>query len=218
MSMWPDIERRINGALNRIRLAFRTRLTRVNSDGPVQTFQAKGLAVESLQDSELFQHYGFTSNPLPGTMAVVLPLGGRTSHSIVIATEHAAYRLQALKSGEVALYTDEGARIVLKRGRLIETDCDEFRVNCKQFVVNAEEKADFNTPMVTASEQVTAQDKITGNGGMAIQGGDGAAFTGNVTQNGGNYSTDGDVKAGNISLTGHHHNGDSGGKTGPAKP
>lgn len=211
--MWPDIERRINGALTRIRLAFRTRLTRVNSDGPLQTFQAKGLAGESLQDSELFQHYGFTSNPLPGTMAVVLPLGGRTSHSIVIATEHAAYRLQALKSGEVALYTDEGARIVLKRGRLIEVDCDEYRVNCKQYVVNAEEKADFNTPMVTASEQVTAQSKITGNGGMAIKGGNGASFTGNITQTGGSYSTDGDVKAGNISLTGHHHDG-----TGPAKP
>lgn len=214
LSMWPDIERRINGVLNRIRLAFRTRLTRVNSNGPLQTFQAKGLAGESLQDSELFQHYDFTSNPLPGTMAIVLPLGGLTSHSIVIATEHATYRLQALKPGEVALYTDEGARIVLKCGRLIETDCDEFRVNCKQFVVNAKEKADFNTPMVTAREQVTAQGKITSNGGLAIKGGNSASFTGNVTQTGGSYSTDGDVIAGKISLTYHGHDGDSGGKTG----
>lgn len=216
--MWADIERRINGALNRVRLAFRTRLTRVNSAGPLQTFQAKGLADESLQDSELFQHYGFTSNPLPGAMAIVIPLGGRTSHSVVIATEHATYRLQELKPGEVALYTDEGAKIVLKRGRLIETDCDEFRVNCKQFVVNAEEKADFNTPMVTASEQVTAQSQITGNGGMAIKGGAGVSFEGNVTQTGGGYSTDGDINAGGTTLKRHHHDGDSGGPTGPAKP
>lgn len=215
--MWADIERRINGALNRIRLAFRTRLTRVNSAGSVQTFQAKGLAGESLQDCELFQHYGFTSNPLPGAAAIVLPLGGRTSHSIVIATEHATYRLQSLTPGEVALYTDEGAKIVLKRGRLIETDCDEFRVNCKQFVVNASEKADFNTPMVTASEQVTAQSQITGNGGMAIKGGSGASFEGDVTQIGGNYSTDGDINAGGTTLKGHHHDY-SGGETGPAKP
>ncbi|EHD21560.1 MULTISPECIES: phage baseplate assembly protein V [Brenneria] len=213
--MWADIERRINSALNRIRLAFRVRLTRVNSAAPVQTFQAKGMASESLQDSELFQHYGFTSTPLPGTMGIVLPLGGRTSHSIVIATEHATYRLQALEAGEVALYTDEGAKIVLKRGRLIETDCDEFRVNCKQFVVNAEEKADFNTPMVTASQQVTAQNKITGNGGMAIQGGDGATFDGNIKQSSGDYQTTGDVTAGEVSLKGHIHNGDSGGVTSP---
>ncbi|MFJ5428583.1 phage baseplate assembly protein V [Pectobacterium actinidiae] len=213
--MWDDIERRINGALTRIRLAFRARLTRVNSAAPVQTFQAKGMAPESLQDSELFQHYGFTSTPLPGTMGIVLPLGGRTSHSIVIATEHATYRLQALEAGEVALYTDEGAKIVLKRGRLIETDCDEFRVNCKQFVVNAEEKADFNTPMVTASEQFTAQRQITGNGGMAIKGGAGASFDGNITQSSGDYQTSGDVHAGSVSLQGHIHNGDSGGTTSP---
>lgn len=216
--MWADIERRINGALNRVRLAFRTRLTRVNSAGPLQTFQAKGLAGESLQDCELFQHYGFTSNPLPGAAAIVLPLGGRTSHSVVIATEHATYRLQELKPGEVALYTDEGAKIALKRGRLIEMDCDEFRVNCKQFVVNAEEKADFNTPMVTASEQVTAQSQITGNGGIAIKGGAGALFEGNVTQTQGDYQTSGNVTAGNIALKGHKHPGDSGGTTGPAIP
>ncbi|EKN5087384.1 phage baseplate assembly protein V, partial [Yersinia enterocolitica] len=157
------------------------------------------------QDNELFQHYGFTSNPLPGTMAVILPLGGATSHGIVIATEHGSYRLKGLKSGEVALYTDEGAKIVLKRGRIIDVECDTYRVKCKNYEVDAEEEAYFNTPMVTASQQVTAEAKITGNGGMAIKGGTGAAFEGNIGQTGGNYTTDGDVQAGNISLTGHHH-------------
>jgi len=49
----------------------------------------------------------------------VLPLGGRTSDGIMIATEHSSYRLQGLESGEVAIYTDEGASIVLKRNRII---------------------------------------------------------------------------------------------------
>ncbi|NHX34695.1 phage baseplate assembly protein V, partial [Escherichia coli] len=78
-----------------------------------------------------------------GTEAIILPLGGRSSHGIVIATEHGAYRLAGLESGEVALYTDEGAKIVLKRGRIIDVECDLYRVNCKQYEVNAEEKADF---------------------------------------------------------------------------
>ncbi|HDV0806141.1 TPA: phage baseplate assembly protein V [Yersinia enterocolitica] len=215
--MWNNVDSRINAALNRIRKAFRAVLTRVNSGGQVQTVQARALAGEQLQDNELFQHYGFTSNPLPGTMAVILPLGGATSHGIVIATEHGAYRLKGLKSGEVALYTDEGAKIVLKRGRIIDVECDTYRVKCKNYEVDAEEEAYFNTPMVTASQQVTAQAKITGNGGMAIKGGTGAAFEGNIGQTGGNYTTDGDVQAGNISLTGHHHIDSMSGDTSDAK-
>ncbi|HEB2006324.1 TPA: phage baseplate assembly protein V [Yersinia enterocolitica] len=215
--MWNSVDGRINTALNRIRKAFRAVLTRVNSGGQIQTVQARALAGEQLQDNELFQHYGFTSNPLPGTMAVILPLGGATSHGIVIATEHGAYRLKGLKSGEVALYTDEGAKIVLKRGRIIDVECDTYRVKCKNYEVDAEEEAYFNTPMVTASQQVTAEAKITGNGGMAIKGGTGAAFEGNIGQTGGNYTTDGDVQAGNISLTGHHHIDSMSGDTSDAK-
>ena len=215
--MWNSVDGRINTALNRIRKAFRAVLTRVNSGGQVQTVQARALAGEQLQDNELFQHYGFTSNPLPGTMAVILPLGGATSHGIVIATEHGSYRLKGLKSGEVALYTDEGAKIVLKRGRIIDVECDTYRVKCKNYEINAENQADFNTPMVNASEQVTAQAKITGNGGMAIKGGAGATFEGNIGQTGGNYTTDGDVQAGNISLTGHHHIDSMSGNTSDAK-
>lgn len=212
--MWHNIDSRINTALNRVRKAFRAVLTRVNSGGQVQTVQAKGLAGERLQDNELFQHYGFTSNPLPGTMAVILPLGGNTSHGIVIATEHGAHRLTGLLPGEVAIYTDEGTKIVLTRGRIIEVECDTYRVTCKNYEVNAESQADFNTPMVNASEQVTAQAKITGNGGMAIKGGNGATFEGNIDQEAGSYKTTGDVKAGSISLVNHTHPGDSGGTTG----
>nr|WP_315384284.1 phage baseplate assembly protein V [Microvirgula aerodenitrificans] len=165
------MDQRIQRAMSGVRQAFRGVLTRADSASATQLVQADGLAGERLQDNELFQHYGFTSNPLPGTMAVVLPIGGRTSHGIVIATEHGSYRLKALEAGEVALYTDEGAKIVLKRGRVIETECDVFRVNCKQWEVNASDKADFNTPMLTASAQLTAQGQFSGNGGMALQGG-----------------------------------------------
>ncbi len=122
--MTGDIDKRIERALGRIRLAFRGVINLVNAAAHVQFVQGEGFASEKLRDNELFQHYGFTSHPLPGTMAVVLPIGGKTAHGIVIATEHATYRLKGLESGEVALYTDEdgngGHRIVLKRGREIE--------------------------------------------------------------------------------------------------
>ena len=160
--MWNQVDQRINRALNRIRNAFRGVLTRVNSSGPAQTIQGKGLHSEPLQDMELFQHYGFTSNPLPGTMAVILPINGKTSHGIVIATEHGQYRLKSLKPGEVALYTDEGSSIVLKRGKIIEATCDEYIINAKnKYQVNTENysvaatsKAEFETPVLKGSNDI----------------------------------------------------------------
>ncbi|GAB7214757.1 phage baseplate assembly protein V [Dickeya oryzae] len=113
--MWDNVEAKIRRAMNGVRQAFRVRLSRISSVGPVQTFQANGLAGEQIQDAELFQHYGFTSNPPAGTMGIVIPLGGRTSHSVVVATESASYRIKALASGEVAIYTNEGAAITLKK-------------------------------------------------------------------------------------------------------
>lgn len=192
--MWAKVEGRIKRALNAIRTPFRGVLKRVNSTAAVQTVQLNALAGETLQDNELFQHYGFTSNPLPGTMGVVVPLGGNTSHGIIIATEHGKYRLTALESGEVALYTDEGARVVLKRGRIIETNCDLFKINCKTFEVNATDTANFNTPMLTASQVVTAG--------------------GNVVVDGSINST-ADITASGKSLTKHTHTGNLGVPTSP---
>ncbi|EDN4425271.1 TPA: phage baseplate assembly protein V [Salmonella enterica] len=161
--MWNRIDARINGALNRIRMAFRGVLIRVNSGGDIQTVQGKALATETLQDVEMFQQYGFTSSPPKGTKAIMLPLNGKTSHSIVIATEHAQYRLKNLKSGELAIYTDEGSHIILKRGKIIEVSCDEYIVNAKNkfqvntvdFDITATNQAKFETPLLKGSDEIS---------------------------------------------------------------
>ncbi|EJP3174574.1 phage baseplate assembly protein V [Salmonella enterica] len=227
--MMQIISQRINQALARIRQAFRIRLGATDSAAAVQRIQAQGIGNENLQGAELFQHYGFTSHPQPGTMGIVLPLGGVSSHGIVIATEHGAYRLKSLKPGEVALYTDEGAKIVLRRGKLIEVDCETFRVNCTDFEVNskqatvncdtwtatASDNATFTTPELSTSAQLTAEGLISGNGGMSVKGGSGSRFEGNLNQTGGSFKTDGDVSTARTSLNGHRHsNGHDGAPTG----
>ncbi|EKA6139439.1 phage baseplate assembly protein V [Salmonella enterica] len=227
--MMQIISQRINQALARIRQAFRIRLGATDSTAAVQRIQAQGIGNENLQGTEMFQHYGFTSHPQPGTMGIVLPLGGVSSHGIVIATEHGAYRLKSLKPGEVALYTDEGAKIVLRRGKLIEADCETFRVNCTDFEVNskqatvncdtwtatASDNATFTTPELSTSEKLTAQGLISGNGGMSVKGGKGSRFEGNLNQTGGSFNTDGDVSTARTSLNGHRHsNGHDGAPTG----
>lgn len=220
--MMQIISQRINQALARIRQAFRIRLGATDSEAAVQRIQAQGIGNENLQGAELFQHYGFTSHPQPGTMGIVLPLGGVSSHGIVIATEHGAYRLKSLRPGEVALYTDEGAKIVLRRGKLIEADCEVFRINCTDFEVNcdtwaatASDNATFTTPELSTSEKLTAQGLISGNGGMSVKGGSGSRFEGNLNQTGGSFNTDGDVSTARASLNGHRHsNGHNGAPTG----
>lgn len=200
------IQQRAQGAVDEIRQAFRSVLHLVKSADNIQKVQASGLADETLQDVELMQQFGFTSVPPANTQAVILPIGGQTTHGIVIATENGSFRLKNLQGGEVAIYDESGSSIVLKKGRLIEIDCDVLKIN-------ATTKVDISSPLVETDQVFTAQGQINGNGGMAVQGGSGASFTGNVQQSGGSFTTDGDVKAGIISLSNHKHTGDSGGKT-----
>ncbi|WP_178086394.1 phage baseplate assembly protein V [Escherichia coli] len=205
--MWDKVNQRIQQALAAVRQAFRVVTGTVDSSTKVQLLQLNGLAGEQLDGAEYFQHYGLTTSPPPGSMGIAVPLNGNTSHTVVVATEHGAYRLTELKPGEVALYTDEGAKIVLKRGRVIETECDIYRVKCNSFEVEAKDSAGFITPQLTASEQLIAEGKISGNGGMAIKGGKGkytATFEGNINHVGG-VITSVDVTINGVKIGTHKH-------------
>lgn len=175
-----------------IRQAFRGKLTLTQSGKPIQRVQVQGLADETLQDIEQLQQFGFTSHAPAHTDVIVIPLGGDTSHGIVIASEHGSFRVKNLQSGEVAVYDQSGSSIVLKQGKLIEIDCDTLHIK-------AQTKIRMESPLVEASEVLTAQGQINGNGGMAIQGGSGATVSGSL-------KTTGDMVAGDISLQNHTHN------------
>lgn len=152
--MWKEVDQRIRRALNGVRLAFRGVGSSTTSSGPVQTMQGEGLAGEQIQGNELFQHFGFTSRPPAGYQFVALPVGGQTSHAIIIATEHGDYRLKTLQPGEVALYDAFGTSVILKQGRVAE-------VNCARLVVNADTEVQFNTPLIKASGALVVDRDIT---------------------------------------------------------
>lgn len=118
--MIKQIDNRIRRHLSGIRLAFRGVITLVKAAGAVQFVQLDGVAGEQLQNNELFQQFGYTSNPPAGTMAIVLPIGGKTAHGIIIATEHGTYRLKNLASGEVAIYNQWGDYVALKADRRMQ--------------------------------------------------------------------------------------------------
>jgi phage baseplate assembly protein V len=113
--MWADIDKHIARHINRIRKAFRGVINLVNAAGAVQIVSGTGLNGEKVLSIELFQHYGYTSNPPAGTMKVVIPIGGKTSHGIIVATEHPTARPKGFAPGESALYDDQGQMVHITR-------------------------------------------------------------------------------------------------------
>lgn len=122
----------------------------LTDDAPkTPTAQVRILADEVRDGVEHFQHYGFTSRPLPKCEAIVLALGGDRSHAVIIASGDRRYRLQGLEEGEVALYTDEGDKIVMKRGNTIEIHTDELHVHGKLIVHGQAEATEFTAGSIS---------------------------------------------------------------------
>jgi phage gp45-like len=78
----------------------------------IARFSAWGHSDEYIHNRETLQHYGFASRPLKGAEGIVIREG---NHLVMIADDDRRYRI-ALEMGEVALYTDEGDKIHIKRG------------------------------------------------------------------------------------------------------
>lgn len=150
------IDERIRRKLAGIRLAFRGVVTLVKAAGSVQLVQLDGLSGEQLQDAEVFQQFGFTSNVPPGSAAIILPLGGKTAHSIIIATEHGTYRMKNLESGETAIYNQWGDHVLFKKNRRM------------QIVSSA--AVDITTPEVTMSGNLAVSGNIVSQGDVTDHG------------------------------------------------
>jgi len=89
----------------------------IKDTGGLQTLQLTALADETLDGVERIQQYGFTAHPHPESDALILNVGANRSHPIVIAVDDRRYRLK-LSQGEVALYDDQGQKVVLYRDRI----------------------------------------------------------------------------------------------------
>lgn len=122
-------------------------LAAIYDGGPIQTAQAKLLADETHDDMERVQEYGFTSVPLPGAEGVAVFVGGNRDHGLIIATDDRRYRLKGLPGGEVALYTDEGDTIILKRGNTVE-------ITTQTLLVSASTKVRMVTPLLEVTGEI----------------------------------------------------------------
>ena len=123
-------------------------------EGLIKRFNASGRAGETLSNREFFQHYGYTSRPKPGAEIIIINEG---NHYLAIASDDRRYRL-AVEEGEVALYTDEGDAVHMKRGNNIDVTCgnkltanvtNEVDINTKIAKIVATTSSDITSPVAT---------------------------------------------------------------------
>lgn len=131
-------------------MVARAVLQLVDDSTKLQALQVTLLADELRTDVERFQNYGFTSHPHAGAEAVAVCVAGSRDHVVVLAVDDRRYRMTALAQGEVAIYTDEGDHIVLKRGGTVE--------------VLAATKVDVRTPLVECSGDLVVRGTLTVDG------------------------------------------------------
>ena len=201
-SITDMIDARIARFMRALRLPYRAKLSALNGDPALQMAQGKGLAGEALQAVEVLQQFGFSSGIPADSQLIVLPLAGRSSASVVIATEHGAYRLK-VGPGEARMYSQEGAYVHIKAGRIVEIDCDNLNINVKeQAKITAGNGVIIDAPQTTITGNLTA----TGEKGDTVEMTANVKIDGNIAQQGKIEST-GDHTAGGISLTEHTHKG-----------
>ncbi|WP_296966948.1 phage baseplate assembly protein V [uncultured Desulfovibrio sp.] len=201
---------------NRLRGMVARGVVKMVSDGlKMQAQQIQLLDGEIVDNVERPQQYGFTSVPHGDAECFVVFVGGGREHGIILSVDDRRYRLKGLQGGEVALYTDEGDKIVLKRQNTIEVTTKKYVVKAedsvtmetKTYTVNASEGVNYNTPSYG----------LGGEGGCAAAIKANMAIEGDTTQKG-NISSTGDQIAGGVSQINHPHTGVQPGSGQTGKP
>lgn len=210
--MNPELRRSFSALKQRLSLMVaRASLNSTNDGGQMQTAQIGVLEDEVRDDAERFQNYGFTSHPLAGAEAAVVFPNGDRAHGMILAVDDRRYRLKSLAPGEVAIYTDEGDKVVLKRGRVVEITTETLRVN-------AATKVELNAPTIEMNGQtLTANMSVSANLNAPQSNASGAVSAqGNITSQANVSDTNGTMQEMRDTYNGHTHTGvqPGGGNTG----
>lgn len=172
------IRREVARALAGVRQGTRAVLRSMVTTTRVQRVNAEALAGETLQDVELMQQFGFTSAPPEGTQLILIPLGGRTSAGVVVATEHGSYRFKVDAQGEAALYNQWGDLIHLKQDRSIRVVADlKVRLETPLAEITGELNVTGN---ITSGADITAAGNVADQGGAKTMAGMRTVYNGHT--------------------------------------
>lgn len=93
----------------------------VNNAASMQQVQVD--AVETIEDVEHFQPYGYSSVPAPGAEAVIVCSGGDRAQAMAVVVTDQGARPTDQVEGEVAVFHRDGHRINLRANGDIEIQC-----------------------------------------------------------------------------------------------
>lgn len=109
----------ISKSLSQIRQAFLGIVARAGAKAQIQ-----GLADEVMDEMEIYQQVGFSSWIPEKSRVVILPLMGKSSRSIIIASTEAPVMI-SVEEGETCIYDQFGHQILLhKDGIKIKGDVE----------------------------------------------------------------------------------------------
>jgi phage baseplate assembly protein V len=120
MTLAEQLQRWIAPLKNKINsMILKAVLESVDDADGMQFVKVKVNGDEAQDKLARVQNYGMTSHPKKDAEALSVFLRGDRGDGIIIAVDDTRYRLKGLAEGEVALYTDEGDTIELKRNGVI---------------------------------------------------------------------------------------------------
>lgn len=131
-------------------------ITATDDSGPVHRAQVRiNGTPERIDNAAVSQLYGFASHAMPGTDATAIFVGGDRSNVVIVSTGNQKARLRDLAVGEVALYTDEGDYVKLRRGRIVEVLAQEQCViTTKTALIKAADKVRVEAPRLECTGDV----------------------------------------------------------------
>jgi phage gp45-like len=134
------------------------KIVATNDEGPVHRAQIEiNGTPEVLDDVAVVEIYGVASHAPVNSDATAFFVQGNRSNAVVIGTNNQKFRLRGLKSGEVALYTDEGDEIRMARGKIVEIKAGEqVKITCKSALVIAEDKMRVESPRLECTGDIEA--------------------------------------------------------------
>lgn len=91
----------------------------LNTATKCQVLQIEMAGGEGKSDIEHMEPYGFTAAPNVGAEAVAAYFDGDRSHGVVLVVSDRRFRIKDLKTGEVAVYDDQGQSVTLTRAGIV---------------------------------------------------------------------------------------------------
>jgi len=155
--------------IKRVRLLVgRGIVSLINDQTRIQEIQVKLMANEVRADIQHFQPYGLTSHPKPGAEAVVLFHSGNRDHGLCVVVDDRRYRLKGLARGEVALYTDEGDSVIMRRNHKI--DIQTGTVSITADAVNVSKNMTVENDMTVNNDMEVKKNMAVINGNLTVGG------------------------------------------------